>query len=112
MKLVVQNLMKRVPNAVSAHGFGSFFRGEPFNDIDLVIVLDAEADDISRSASILRSVFSEASNALSVQFDLVTLTVKEFSEKPLREALTLLWTANPTNAAMSSRTQNPSDSSA
>lgn len=91
MMMIIQHLMKKVPSAVAVYGFGSFFRNEPFDDIDLVVILDAAEGELDASALALRRTFASASIELGVRFDITTLTVREFADKPLREKLVPVW---------------------
>jgi predicted nucleotidyltransferase len=66
-------------------GFGSFFRGEPFNDIDLALVFSENCDNalavFERVLSRLRAV----EDRLGTRLHVTPFTAKEFRERPLRD---------------------------
>jgi hypothetical protein len=78
-----------VQHSVSAvFGIGSFFRGEVYKDIDLVLVLATSCDYLD-SYYTLRSAFEALGHRIGVNFDLVFLTEEEFPSAPLRERGTM-----------------------
>jgi predicted nucleotidyltransferase len=66
-------------------GFGSFFRDEPFNDIDLALVFTEDCDDPLQVYERLLARLKVAHSSLGVRFDVTPLTFKEFREQPLRD---------------------------
>lgn len=85
----VRNIFTAVKGLDSAWGFGSFFRGVPFSDIDLLFVTtSSNTDTLSTYYSIVRRL-STFENARSVDFHVVLLTFDEFRSRPLREMTTL-----------------------
>ncbi len=79
-------IKQRVPELVEVYGFGSFFREESFNDIDLIFVIDCRAGEIlpasrklRREARTLSAIFA----IFAIEIDALVLSKREFSEKPL-----------------------------
>ena len=86
----IQNIITRLPDVDSAFGFGSFFRSEPYNDIDLLFVLKSNCAsnllvfyDLQRIVLILEDCYQ-------VRIDFTVLTQREFGEGPLRDMDSLL----------------------
>jgi predicted nucleotidyltransferase len=72
------------------YGFGSFFRGVPFNDIDLAVVLSRSTSRGLASYYELRVEFDQLARRLGVVFDLNVFTEDEFADRPLRDMHELL----------------------
>jgi predicted nucleotidyltransferase len=66
-------------------GFGSFFRGEPFNDVDLALVFCENCDNALAVFQRVLSRLRAAENRLGVRLHVTPFTAKEFSERPLRD---------------------------
>jgi len=69
----------------SAYGFGSFFRGELFRDVDILFtteISDEKLPDLHRSLS---AHLSELSLSIGYPVDFTLLTRDEFSSAPLRD---------------------------
>jgi predicted nucleotidyltransferase len=73
------------PEVFAIYGFGSFFRGESYRDIDLLVVLECEHQQVLDVFSAIRTEFILLGTRLKVQFDLTVLTKEEFAGKPLRD---------------------------
>ena len=81
----IRSTVETFPSVVSAWGFGSHFRGEAFDDVDVLVILDCSRDAIVRLSNNLRVAFVELGGNLGVKFDLLILTPTEFALRPLRD---------------------------
>jgi len=66
-------------------GFGSFFRGEAFTDVDLAIIFTEDCSDTLAVYEQLIPNLKLAQDSLGVRFDITPLTVSEFRQRPLRD---------------------------
>src|SRR5579864_7490108 len=66
-------------------GFGSCFRGEPFDDVDLVLVLRDDCADPLRTYYSVKSAIERLLHPLGVTVDLTVLTRREVGERLLLE---------------------------
>jgi predicted nucleotidyltransferase len=66
-------------------GFGSFFRGEPFNDVDLAIVFSENCENALGVFEQIMLRLKVAEDRLGVHLHVTPFTAKEFSERPLRD---------------------------
>lgn len=74
-------------------GFGSFFRGEPFREIDVLAVTSHANTELLPTYYLLMSALEPISARAGCPVHLVMFTPDEFGTKPLRDmhALQLLW---------------------
>ena len=79
-----------VPQIDAVFGFGSFFRGEPFNDIDLALVFKEDCENTLATYELVLSRLKEADERLGVRLHVTPFTAKEFRERPLREHASLV----------------------
>jgi predicted nucleotidyltransferase len=77
----------------AVYGFGSCFRGEPFNDIDLLAVANAANAHTLETYYELSSLLNLRFALWICPFDLTLLTSDEFKSRPLRNMgeLYCLW---------------------
>src|ERR1700741_3774335 len=66
-------------------GFGSYFRGEPFNDIDLVLVFKEGSENTLETYELVLSRLKEVTARLGVRLHVTPFTANEFQQRPLRE---------------------------
>jgi predicted nucleotidyltransferase len=66
-------------------GFGSFFRGEPFNDVDLALVFTENCDNALAVFERVLLRLRAAEDRLGAHLHVTPFTAKEFRERPLRE---------------------------
>jgi predicted nucleotidyltransferase len=69
----------------SVFGFGSYFRGEPSTDVDILVVLMGNHQQILAAYYEIKGRLEALGTRLSVTFDITALTCKEFLERPLLE---------------------------
>lgn len=81
----IQSIHSRESRLVSIYGFGSLFRGEVFNDCDLLLVVRNDCEDLGSLHKNLNEIFFDLGLALSIIFDITILTEREHDGKPLRE---------------------------
>lgn len=87
----------------SVYGFGSFFRGGKFNDIDLVAITTPSNRDTLSTYYALADAIAKVSENLRVKFHLTMLTPDELLQSPFRDMHEMqllteksaLWEAKP-----------------
>jgi predicted nucleotidyltransferase len=72
-------------DVLAAFGFGSHFRGEPYNDVDILVVLKPGSGPLLPTYYALKSKLELLGQRLGVTMDLTVLTWEEFVDKPLRD---------------------------
>ena len=85
IKKEIRSTITGWPDICAAYGFGSFFRSEPFNDIDVLLVVQPVGPSSLRTYYNLKTAFDGLSERFGIQFDITVLTEREFSERPLRD---------------------------
>lgn len=76
-------------NVTAAFGFGSFFRAEQYNDVDVLLVVDTNIDELLQITKALRSDFQSLGRSLDIIFDLKIFTSGEFLGRPLQDMASL-----------------------
>lgn len=76
-------------------GFGSFFRGEPFRDIDVLAVTTLENTELLRTYYLLSDALEPIAVRAGCPLHLTMFTPDEFNAKPLRDMheLKAIWRA-------------------
>lgn len=78
-------MLAEISEVEAIFGFGSFFRGEAFEDVDLALVFREDCDAplvvFERVLEYLRIV----DERLGVHLHVIPFTAKEFKSRPLRE---------------------------
>ena len=74
-----------IPQIEAVFGFGSYFRGQPFNDVDLAVVFKDNCEDTLAVFELVVSRLKHSGNRLQVHLHITPFTAKEFRERPLRE---------------------------
>jgi predicted nucleotidyltransferase len=90
MKREILSITSICPDIQAVYGFGSFFRAEPYNDIDVLIVLRCNRIHILSAFKRIKAGFDKLGETQNVDFDLLVLTEAEFAEKPLRDMGSLI----------------------
>lgn len=85
MTRAIRSIITELDELHSVFGFGSFFRGEKYRDLDVLVVLKPTADALLDNYYAIRARFDILGRALGITFDLLVLTLAEFEERPLRE---------------------------
>lgn len=78
----------------SVFGFGSFFRDEPYNDIDLVFVYSGSKNELLAASGKMRQICRIIEKRTQEVVHSLLLTKTEFDEAPLRDMneLVLIYT--------------------
>lgn len=85
VRAAIAESLKRHPAVLSAWGFGSFFRGEPHNDVDVLVVVAVPRDRLLDTAREVRAAMIEIEHTIGVPIDPLILTESEFESRPLRD---------------------------
>ncbi|KWV90881.1 hypothetical protein AUC45_05935 [Erythrobacter sp. YT30] len=81
----IQYILDQCPSLQSVWGFGSYFRGGLFNDIDILAVVDGDRAGLVKRIHQIRECFMGLDREFGLKFNLLILTIEEFSERPLRD---------------------------
>jgi predicted nucleotidyltransferase len=91
MKTEIRSLPTKQLRVKAIYGFGSFFRGEFFRDVDLaVVVFEAASYELSSYYELKREV-DLMGIRLGVVFHLSIFTEEEFHARPLRDMNQLVY---------------------
>jgi len=85
MKKEILSTVTRQGDLHSVFGFGSYFRGESYNDVDVLIVLTGRAISILAAYYNTKKKLEILGSRLGMIFDITALTYEEFLERPLLE---------------------------
>lgn len=83
MKREIRSTSLLAGDVIGVFGFGSFFRNEPFRDVDVLIVVEENISTLANRSNRIRELFIAAGAELSVIFDVKIFTLIEFVGKPL-----------------------------
>jgi predicted nucleotidyltransferase len=78
-------MRQRVDEIVGIWGFGSFFRSNNFNDVDILVIVECKNVELLNVTKIIRANFQTVARELRCSLDVTILTQREFEEQPLRE---------------------------
>lgn len=70
---------------ISVFGFGSYFRGEAFSDIDLLFVIEGRDDKILSTCEFIERSLECRMGELAELIHPTFVTQGQFSRKPLRD---------------------------
>lgn len=84
MKEIQSTLLKH-HDLYGVFGFGSFFRSDKYNDIDLLLVSIPDAKAPLSTYLKAKKDLDRLSNRIEIQIDITFLTYSEFLSKPLLE---------------------------
>lgn len=73
-------------NIVEVYGFGSFFRSNTFNDIDIAIVTNSTKDNLLETYYSTEKIMEKVSLNIGIKIDFLLFTKEEFEQKPLLES--------------------------
>lgn len=90
MRKAIRLTFSALRSIEAVYGFGSFFRGEQYRDIDLVFVLAASCEEPLKVFECLRESCRDLSALFGVELDATVLTSSEFCERPFRDMETLV----------------------
>jgi predicted nucleotidyltransferase len=87
MKMEIQSVTTELHDIYGVYGFGSFFRGDLYNDIDILIVASPSCEDTLSLFYLIKNKLQKVVPSLYI--DITLLTYSEFLTKPLLEMDTL-----------------------
>ena len=90
----IQYIRQRLPEVKEVYGFGSFFRGVPFNDIDLLFVVSDNPVSLLSTSRTIRLLVSDSARRMLFILHPLILTEREFEEAPLRDTSELVPLSN------------------
>jgi predicted nucleotidyltransferase len=79
----IQSITAELHDIYGVYGFGSFFRGDQYNDIDILIVASPVCEDTLSLFYLAKERLQEIDQ--SIDIDITLLTYSEFLAKPLLE---------------------------
>ena len=85
IRMEIRSIIDECASIEEVWGFGSYFRGGCFNDVDILVIIDCERDRLMAMVRHLRERFLELGRELGLKLGLLILTPKEFAERPLRD---------------------------
>ena len=74
----------------SVYGFGSFFRGQPHNDIDIIAVTNQPIEGLTSLHRDCCLILGDISKRHKEVFDFTLFTTEEFQDAPLRDRQQLI----------------------
>lgn len=89
MRTEIQSIRQERHEVSQVYGFGSFFRGEDFNDIDLLFVISGSEERLLDTSRAIRHRMAALSKKLGCTIDPLVLTEREMAEEPLRDMSSL-----------------------
>lgn len=81
----IRSTLERNDRIQSIWGFGSFFRGEGFRDIDILVVVTGSGAQLLADSKAIRADFLAVEMRLGIPIDPLILTTTEFESRPLRD---------------------------
>lgn len=85
MRREIQTTLSGQSNLCRVYGFGSFFRGTAYNDIDILLVSKASSLSPLSDYYMAKSTLELLSTKIGVKIDITFLTYSEFLDNPLLE---------------------------
>jgi predicted nucleotidyltransferase len=85
----IRQKAQKLEGVTAIYGMGSYFRGEPFNDVDLVVVVRRSLDLATLGARI-RTALLPLSDIVGRRIDITIFTESEFAAEPLRDMASLV----------------------
>jgi predicted nucleotidyltransferase len=85
IKKGIQSIVEKIPPVLSVWGFGSFYRNEPFNDVDIVMVLHCSRELLLGLVKDVKGNLAKLEDQIGVKFDVLIMTPDEFESRPLRD---------------------------
>ncbi|ARM34002.1 hypothetical protein B0B39_10900 [Legionella longbeachae] len=79
------NIFSQISSVKTIHGFGSFFRSDDSNDIDLLVVLDCSSDKLLLTYYDVTKLIINTFSNFNKKIDITCLTENEFIHHPLLE---------------------------
>lgn len=86
IKMEIRSRLQDKSEIFGIFGFGSFFRCDSFNDVDVLVVVDDHCAYPLRVFYEVKSVLDEIGLRYGVPIDITYLSYTEYSRKPLLES--------------------------
>lgn len=86
IKTAIQLRLEGKSEIFGVFGFGSFFRRDSFNDIDLLVVVDDHCDYPLQVFYDVKNILDDIGLEFGIAIDITYLSYSEYSRKPLRES--------------------------
>jgi predicted nucleotidyltransferase len=86
IKTEIRSRLQGRPNLFGVFGFGSFFRSNNFNDVDLLVVVHDLCDWPLKEFYEIKALLDEIGAKFDVPIDITYLSYTEYTRKPLRES--------------------------
>lgn len=86
MKTAIRLRLQGKPEIFGVFGFGSFFRCDSFNDVDVLVVVDDHCDYPLKVFYDVKNILDEIGLKYRIPIDITYLSYGEYSRKPLRES--------------------------
>jgi predicted nucleotidyltransferase len=88
----IRKIRTEIRSTLSCHdsiqsiwGFGSFFRQEKFDDIDILVVVTGSGEQLLSDSKAIRADLLAVENRIGTPIDPLILTLNEFKSRPLRD---------------------------
>ena len=85
----IRQAVQKLEDVTAVYGMGSYFRGEPFNDVDIVVVVRRTPALVVLGTAI-RAALLPLSEIVGSRIDITIFTESEFAGEPLRDMATLV----------------------
>lgn len=86
IKTAIRSRLQDKTEIYGVFGFGSFFRCDKFNDVDVLVVVDDYCNYPLKVFYDVKSILDEIGSKYGIPIDITYLSYTEYSCKPLRES--------------------------
>lgn len=86
----IWQMARTVEPITTVYGLGSFFRGEPFADVDLLIVVSHDRGSLLATGTTIRAAFQPLGDIVGAPVDLTIHTEAEHAQRTLRDIDSLM----------------------
>ena len=86
IKTAIRLRLQGKPEIFGVFGFGSFFRCDRFNDVDVLVVVDDHCKHPLKVFYDVKHILDEVGLKYGIPIDITYLSYTEYSRKPLRES--------------------------
>ena len=86
IKTAIRSRLQGKSEIFGIFGFGSFFRCDRFNDVDVLVVVDDHCEHPLNVFYDVKNILDEVGLNYGIPIDITYLSYTEHSRKPLRES--------------------------
>lgn len=86
IKTAIRSRLQDKSEIFGVFGFGSFFRCDSFNDIDVLVVVDDHCDYPLKVFYDVKNILDDIGLCYGIPIDITYLSYIEYSRKPLLES--------------------------